>query len=248
MFTDSIIFGFLCPGCGATLVGKPCMDVDAAREPVVRELLMDGVLNRYTCETCQHQGVSPLPVIYRNSRLGFCVVYVPPHLVESRELAGLFLGVDQPRKDLLGIDAKVTEGMMVFSMDELARQVRFREIVSKHHAEPWKAPPAPAKAAPVAVAKPGPAWTAEPPAPKVPGPKVQYRKTKELLLRRIAERFIYEHVYTDTDVTQEIVAALRKENQSLTRSPMYAPDHLRLGLIELGLMAREPDGSRYWKT
>ena len=108
--TDNQLFSFGCESCGKALMCRPCMDVDGARDQVVRELLMAGKLNVYECE-CGHQGETPIPVLYRNSRLNFVVAYVPPHLIERREYVELFTPSAQPARRA-GLGLSVVEQIL----------------------------------------------------------------------------------------------------------------------------------------
>jgi hypothetical protein len=200
------LFTFDCPCCEQTLFCRPSMEVDAVREPVVRDLLLRGRLNTFHCEGCGHRGDTPIPAFYRDERLGLnaTVVYVPPHLNRGGqgpqgEALRRFLGVARE---------------LVFTMADMARLVRLWEKMATKKSTPSVVP--------------------------------QYRKAKMNLLRRIGERFEPGRLYAPEDVCAEIAQAMRKENQAFRNDPSYSADHLRLGLVELGLLAREPDGSRYW--
>jgi hypothetical protein len=251
--TNATLQVFRCPECNKTQFSTAFLEVEAGTQPELRQKLIDKHLNTFCCEGCGHRGFIPVVFVYRNDRLGYRMVCLPESLLLQANFYDQFTPDGAPSAHSAWNEAgKLKADLRVFSMEELARQVRFREKLVKHHNTPRKIkPPTPKPTefkcsirvtTPIQVPeKPKATSTSS-------GPVMQYRKRKTDVLNKLAKEFVTNRDYTGEEVLDTIRTSLRRLNQSLLSSPAYAPDHMRLGLIELGLMRRDPAGTRYWKV
>ncbi len=121
-----------CPKCGST--GKAIIfdSVNVTLNPESKKDLLVGKLNLFKCTKCSHEALLDTPLLYHDMDNEFLVQYVPLHRIEDDHFSSWFTTDGQFNLPRIGPEPEYFRHVhIVFSMDELARYVIFRDRLSR---------------------------------------------------------------------------------------------------------------------
>ncbi len=127
----------VCPQCGNRQAALLCDAIGADTEPRLREELLTGRINTFTCEGCGYEGYLDTPLLYFDMNRRFCVQYLPEEALENPESLKSFTKDGKWDVDLdlpvNGIGDFLREPHVVFDLDEMRRYIVFRELLHDRH-------------------------------------------------------------------------------------------------------------------
>ncbi len=122
-----------CPQCGNRQKAVLYDAIGADTEPNLREALLSGDINNFTCDACGYEGFLDTPVLYHDLTRQYCVQYLPEESLENPESLGNFTADGKWNVDLDlpagGEGDFLKEPHVVFDLDEMRRYIVFREIL-----------------------------------------------------------------------------------------------------------------------
>jgi len=121
-----------CPECSAKDEVLVWDTINAQVNPEAKAALLNGKINMFTCPQCKKAFSLDRPLLYHDMQIGYMAWYFPFALVQS----GKILNWIDPSGQLRGIEnypgcdyAPSTH--YVFDMDELARYVKFPDVLAQ---------------------------------------------------------------------------------------------------------------------
>lgn len=111
-------------------------------DPDAQQDLIEGKINRFKCERCEHESFVNHPFDYHDMHLEFYVQYIPFEFTQEEELYDRFLDNGFPsmeeEDEIMGIPIAPYFRTMhvVFDMAELVRYVIFRERLAYTRRKP----------------------------------------------------------------------------------------------------------------
>lgn len=121
-----------CPQCGCSQEATVSRTVNVTNDPELKEQLINGHVNLFTCGKCGMKGFLPVPLLYHDMALKFCVQYYPESALDDPEFLGQFKpdGTYVFTEDRSVVaNSYIAKPHIVFAMDELVRYVIFRDKV-----------------------------------------------------------------------------------------------------------------------
>jgi len=130
-----------CPACAARVTTTIWSSLNVTLNPEAKAALFKGEINLFGCASCGFEGLLPVPFLYHDMENKFLVQYYPVEALEDGSFFDLFtadgkldLGFDgmsetSPLSQLL--PQFMGDFHVVFSMEELARYVTFRDRLSE---------------------------------------------------------------------------------------------------------------------
>ncbi len=122
-----------CPQCNEPQPATVFDTVGADAEPQLREALLAGDINTFTCEACGYEGFLDTPVLYYDLARQYCVQYLPEEVLEEPESLRNFTRDGKWNVDLDlpegGLGDFLREPHVVFDLDEMRRYIVFRELL-----------------------------------------------------------------------------------------------------------------------
>ena len=130
-----------CPECGHSQSVRIWQSVNVTLEPQLKQDLLNGKINWFKCGICEFESFMPLPLMYHDMDLKFCVQLVPfdqamdPIFLKNFSSDGTFKTRGILPKDI-GAEY-MSNQHVVFSMSELVYYMLFREKLAElHEGEP----------------------------------------------------------------------------------------------------------------
>ena len=123
-----------CPSCQEKQDIIIWKSINVTRDPEMKEKLVTGRINYFTCGSCNFGGFIAAPLIYDDMEKKICVNYVPVEYLEEEEYlklsftpdGGIQLDVPKDTAHIADTDY-FRHAHIVFSMAELIRYVLFRD-------------------------------------------------------------------------------------------------------------------------
>ena len=103
--------------------------------PELVKKLMKGEINLFRCAKCGHEALIQLPLLFNDHRIDLKIQYYPEHWLEDNlegvcsDYLSMLKQLEHFRQDfspLMPNSNKPGSLMVVFSMDEMRNQIRFR--------------------------------------------------------------------------------------------------------------------------
>jgi ribosomal protein S18 acetylase RimI-like enzyme len=126
-----------CPTCEARVTTTVWSSLNVTLNPESKADLFKGEINLFRCPSCGFEGPLPVPFLYHDMDNGVMVWYFPADRLEDGSFYNLFTGDGQfhlPINDVSGaspfaqmLSMFMGDSHVVFSMEELARYVTFRD-------------------------------------------------------------------------------------------------------------------------
>jgi len=122
-----------CPECGHNREVVVWSSINVQFNPEAKEELLEGKINSFHCDNCGCKRIIPLALLYHDMEKQFCAQFFPfgtmdngffENFTENGDLDLRRTGVQDP-PEYFG------SAHIVFSMDELARYVIFREKLAQ---------------------------------------------------------------------------------------------------------------------
>jgi GNAT superfamily N-acetyltransferase len=126
-----------CPACAAKVTTTVWSSLNVTLNPEAKADLLKGEINLFRCASCGFEGPLPVPLLYHDMDNRFMVQYLPAEALEDGSFYNVFtsdgrldLGIDDaseasPFAQLFPL--LMGDFHVVFSMEELARYVTFRD-------------------------------------------------------------------------------------------------------------------------
>jgi hypothetical protein len=130
-----------CPDCGQEQICTVWHSINVTLHPELREELFDGRLNVFRCH-CGAVATVPVMLMYHDMKRCFCISYYPfrPQVdgINFNDFTdeGKFctdFGNSTSAATSTGIPKYMSEQVVVFDLEELLRQVAFREALHDHY-------------------------------------------------------------------------------------------------------------------
>ena len=124
-----------CPACKKKQAIDVYQTINAMEDPELVQKLMAGELNVLTCNACGHVAQIHTPLLFNDYRLGLKIQFYPEHLlVENpdyvcKNYLGMLKEIEKFREEfsLFMPDLNKSKNLLVvFSMDEMVNQIKFR--------------------------------------------------------------------------------------------------------------------------
>ena len=124
-----------CPACKKKQAVDVCQSINAMENPELVQKLMVGEINVLTCTACGHVAQIHTPLLFNDHRMDLKIQFYPKHLlVENPEyVSNDYLETLKRMKKfrqefgLFMPDSNKPESLLVvFSMEEMLRQIKFR--------------------------------------------------------------------------------------------------------------------------
>ncbi|MSP13324.1 MAG: hypothetical protein EXR62_10265 [Chloroflexi bacterium] len=81
-----------CPQCKTPFPAQVYQIIDVDSQPNLKESLLRGQLNKFTCPTCQYRGALGTPLLYHDSSKNLAIVLMPMELNVKREAQEKMIG------------------------------------------------------------------------------------------------------------------------------------------------------------
>jgi hypothetical protein len=126
-----------CPECGNLKKVRIYRSVNATLDHKLKHDLLNGDINWFDCEACEFQSYLPVPFLYHDMELKFCVQFVPleqaldPSFLKNFGSDGRFIMPEMGPIDLG--QNYMSNQHLVFNMHELIGYVMFREKLAEYH-------------------------------------------------------------------------------------------------------------------
>jgi len=132
-----------CPSCRIPQDIVIWQTIHVAESPELKEQLITGAINYFSCTACDFEGFVTAPLLYNDRKEEICVQYVPVEYCEDTDfLQRTFSQDGRMRNGQAGTTSPlpaerspVQHPHIVFSMDELIRYVLFRDRLRQAFAE-----------------------------------------------------------------------------------------------------------------
>jgi len=121
-----------CPNCGTNNLVRVWDTINAQVSPEAKAGLLRGEVNVFRCRLCEEMITIDKPLLYNDMESKFMVWYFPLAWVEN----GRILDAVTPDGQAKGAEYFPEENYSgrihyVFDMNELARHIRFREVLAE---------------------------------------------------------------------------------------------------------------------
>jgi len=120
-----------CPKCRTVSRTEIWLSVDARENPEDKKKLLDGKLNIFQCDNCDHKAVIPHPLLYYDMTNKFCVQLLTFDIIHDREFLEQFtddgqlkIFADLPKWHIQNHFQNIH---IIFSMEEMVRYIIFRD-------------------------------------------------------------------------------------------------------------------------
>jgi hypothetical protein len=124
-----------CPACNTEQEAAVYQTINAIENPELVPMLMKGKINLFRCTACGHEAQIDSPLLYNDYRIGLKIQYYPEHVLKENPEAlcndylAMLEQLEKFRNDfspfMPGLEKQ--DGLMVvFSMAEMVRQIKFR--------------------------------------------------------------------------------------------------------------------------
>ena len=128
--TETII----CPACNAEQKDTVYRSINAMEDPELVQKLMKGRINLFKCKECGHEAVIQSLLLFNDYRIDLKIQYYPAHWLEDNPegVCNDYLGMLKQLKTFrqsipfMSNSNKPESLMIVFSMDEMVNQIKFR--------------------------------------------------------------------------------------------------------------------------
>jgi len=124
-----------CPACKVEQDVDVYQTINAMENPELVPKLMAGEISVFTCTACGHVAQIHTPLLFNDYRIGLKIQYYPEHVLKENPEAvcndylAMLKQLEKLRKDfgsfMPGLE-KQGGLMVVFSMDEMINQIKFR--------------------------------------------------------------------------------------------------------------------------
>ena len=131
------IIEITCPRCEHTNTVEVWYSINAQLNPQAKEQLLNGKLNLFSCSNCDGEYLVPVDLLYHDMVNNYCVQYLPFINIEDDSFLNSFsyeghLSLLAPGSSVDDLPDYFQNIPFVFSMDELARYIVFRDKLAHH--------------------------------------------------------------------------------------------------------------------
>jgi hypothetical protein len=125
-----------CPKCETSHNVQIWQTVNVTNDPDLKKKLLDGEINIFKCDSCDFESYIPIPLLYHDMELKYCVQLVPfdiaveDDFLQNYDSEAQLTGVMSQMKQFTPYLAKPH---IVFNMQELILYILFRDKLAEFH-------------------------------------------------------------------------------------------------------------------